>query len=524
MEASNLILKLNDEHKEYLFDESRMQGKAESISFPTSESEVISIVKSCKENITIQGAQTGLSGGAVPMGGHVMNVSKMDRILRLRQSFTFDGYLLDVQPGVILDDLRERLKLRNFDVSSWDQESKNNLKDLGISKHFFAPDPTETTASIGGMVACNASGACSYKYGAMRNHVDGLRVVLCNGDVLDIKRGEFVFDNRKIELDLFDSIIEISLPTYNFQTKKNAAGFFVQDNMDLVDLFIGSEGILGVITQITLRIIPDEKEKWGLVTFFKNEQKALEFVKSVKTSKRDIAAIEFINKDGLRLIESYRGKIQSFDEIPVIKTTSECAIYIELHGDDEHEQINSLEEILKLINSCDNGVDNTWVATENKELLRIKKFRHALPESANARIDEVRMNEPNISAIFTDLAVLDRDMEQLLNLYNKDINKNGIEAVIYGHIGDSHLHINFLPKNMEEYKKSFEIYDKWAETIVRWGGTISAEHGVGKQKASMLKYMINQENLDKIVKIKKVFDPKMMFGKGNVYSSDSIDL
>jgi D-lactate dehydrogenase (cytochrome) len=134
------------------------------------------------------------------------------------------------------------------------------------------------------------------------------------------------------------------------------------------------------------------------------------------------------------------------------------------------------------------------------------------------------MNEPNISAIFTDLAVLDRDMEQLLNLYNKDINKNGIEAVIYGHIGDSHLHINFLPKNMEEYKKSFEIYDKWAETIVRWGGTISAEHGVGKQKASMLKYMINQENLDKIVKIKKVFDPKMMFGKGNVYSSDSIDL
>lgn len=520
MEANNLILKLNDEHKEYLFDESRMQGKAESISFPTSESEVITIIKSCKDNITIQGAQTGLSGGAIPMGGHVMNVSKMDRILQLRKSYTFDGYLLDVQPGVILDDLRERLKLRNFDVSNWDQQSKDNLKELGINKHFFAPDPTETTASIGGMVACNASGACSYKYGAMRNHVEGLRVALCNGEVLDIKRGDFVFDNRKIKLDLFDSTIEISLPSYNVQTKKNAAGFYVKDNMDLVDLFIGSEGILGVITQITLRIIPDENEKWALVAFFRDQQKALEFVKSVKSCERNIAAIEYINKDGLRLIESYRSKIQSFEEIPPIKTIFECAIYIELHGNDENEQMNSLEEILRLLKSCDSDVDDTWVATENKELLRVKKFRHALPESANARIDEVRRNEPNVSAIFTDLAVLDKDMEHLLKLYNKDIDESGIEAVIYGHIGDSHLHINFLPKNMEEYKRSFKIYDNWAETIVKWGGTISAEHGVGKQKTSMLKYMINKENLDKLVKIKKVFDPKMMFGKGNVFLVD----
>ena len=205
MEASNLILKLNDEHKQYLFDESKMQGKAESISFPTSESEVISIVKSCRDNITIQGAQTGLSGGAVPMGGHVMNLSAMDKILKLRKSCTSNGYLLDVQPGVILDDLRERLKLRNFDISNWDQESKDNLKEFGKNKHFFAPDPTETTASIGGMAACNASGACSYKYGSMRDHVEGLRVVLCNGDLLDIKRGDFTFNNREISLDLFDN-------------------------------------------------------------------------------------------------------------------------------------------------------------------------------------------------------------------------------------------------------------------------------------------------------------------------------
>ncbi len=520
MEESNLILKLNDQHKEYLFDESRMQGKAESISFPTSESEVISIVKSCQENITIQGAQTGLSGGAVPLGGHVMNVSKMNGILQLKKALTFEGYLLDVQPGVILDDLRESIKLKNFDISSWDQQSKDNLNKLGINTHFFAPDPTETTASIGGMVACNASGACSYKYGAMRNHVEGLKVVLCNGDLLDIKRGDFVFEKRKIKLNLFDNIIEISLPSYNFQTKKNAAGFFVKDNMDLVDLFIGSEGILGVITQITLKIIPDEKEKWGLVAFFKDQHKALEFVKLVKQSERNIAAIEYINRDGLRLIEEFRSKIQSFEEIPTMKSNFECAIYIELHGDDESKQMDSLEEILKFLNNCDSDVDDTWVATENKELLRIKKFRHAIPESANARIDEVRRDEPNISAIFTDLAVLDEDMEQLLKLYDKDIKNNSIESIIYGHIGDSHLHINFLPKNMKEYTRSFEIYDKWAETIVKWGGTISAEHGIGKQKTSMLKYMIKEEDLDKIVKIKKAFDPKMMFGKGNVFSID----
>ncbi|MFH0879041.1 MAG: FAD-binding oxidoreductase, partial [Lentisphaerota bacterium] len=158
--------------EDYLHDESRKTGQAEHILFPKAENEVQNGLSSAlviRESITIQGARTGITGGAVPAGGLILNLSRMDRLQGLRRSPDGTHYLLSVQPGVVLSTLRAHLQQRDFDLSCW---GPGSLSVFELFKkeppHFFTPDPTETTATLGGMIACNASGARSFLYGPTR--------------------------------------------------------------------------------------------------------------------------------------------------------------------------------------------------------------------------------------------------------------------------------------------------------------------------------------------------------------------
>nr|MDA3788447.1 FAD-binding oxidoreductase [Desulfobacula sp.] len=164
----NLIKPLEDRHKDYLKDESRTSGKAESISFPESETQIQAIVKTLlelKKPITVQGSRTGIVGGAVPVCGHILNLSKMTRVtgLELDQDAKFS---IRVQPGISLSDLDQQLYSRGFDSDGWDN---NALKALEVFKkserYFWPPDPSERSASIGGIAANNSRGICALYYG-----------------------------------------------------------------------------------------------------------------------------------------------------------------------------------------------------------------------------------------------------------------------------------------------------------------------------------------------------------------------
>ena len=201
----NLIRNLSDEYSDYLRDESRTIGNAATISFPKSEKDIIEIVKYCHEHdilINIQGARTGLAGGASPVGGNILNLSRMTKILGMRYDEKKDKYYLQVQPGVLLSQVRKALENKAFDISDWSQKSKDALSRIKAGELFFSPDPTETTASIGGMAACNASGARSFLYGATRLHINALRVVLANGSVTVLKRGIHKADGRDFDFAL----------------------------------------------------------------------------------------------------------------------------------------------------------------------------------------------------------------------------------------------------------------------------------------------------------------------------------
>jgi len=163
----------------YLSDESKVSGQAESISFPESEAdirEVLQKVVQAGQALTVQGARTGITGGAVPTGGHILNLSKLNRITGLAWDAQNQRFLINVQPGLQLSQLNKAIQEKDFDTLHWTAESKSAYKRFQQTGAWFLPaDITETSASLGGMVSTNASGAKSYRYGAIRRHVVGLR-------------------------------------------------------------------------------------------------------------------------------------------------------------------------------------------------------------------------------------------------------------------------------------------------------------------------------------------------------------
>ena len=188
-----LIHPIHPEYLEYLRDESRLVGEAESISFPYNEEQVVEIMTFLAQReipVTIQSGRTGISGGAVPKGGHVLNLSRMNGFLGLDYDHEGDRFLLRVQPGVLLSQLNEAVAKKEFATQGWSRDSLQALEAFQrAGSYFFSPDPTETSAAIGGMTASNASGARSFAYGPTRRYIESLRLVLANGSILELQRG-----------------------------------------------------------------------------------------------------------------------------------------------------------------------------------------------------------------------------------------------------------------------------------------------------------------------------------------------
>lgn len=510
-------------YPDYLRDESRRVGTADSISFPGTEDEIrehLAQARAAGRTVTVQGARTGIAGGAVPDGGHVLNLARMTGITGLRYDDAAGSYLLRVQPGVVLEDLGQALSKKEFDTEGWSDESLAALERLrGDAEQFFPPDPTETSASIGGMVASNASGARSFHYGATRRHVNGMRVVPGDGGVLVVTRGGEKAQGREFTLRTTDGReLNGRLPSYRMPESKNAAGYYVCDDMDLLDVFIGAEGTLGIISEIELKLMPCPAAMWGIMTFFPSEEQAVKFVAAVRTKKPRPVAVEFFDHNALDLLRAGK-EAEAFGEIPEPPAGAHTAIYVEYHGADEEAVEGAAMEMSETMVECGGDEDTTWLACDDREMARLKDFRHAVPESVNLRIDERRKAEPALTKLGTDLAVGDDCLEQILAIYHSDLGSAGLEYVIFGHIGDNHVHVNVLPNSLEEYEIGKKLYLSWAGKAVAMGGTISAEHGVGKLKTALFREMYGEESIREMQSLKACFDPDGILNPGNLFGT-----
>ncbi|MDD5676222.1 MAG: FAD-binding oxidoreductase [Chitinivibrionales bacterium] len=522
-----LIRLMSADFADFCRDESRSLGHADSISFPKDLDEVIKMIKSIPADmpVTVQGARTGIAAGAVPRGGHICNVSDMKKITALRYEEKTGRFFVTVQPGVLLETLNACLSCNMFEMQEWDEPSKAALAQLQRKgRHYFPPDPTETTASLGGMAACNASGAHSFFYGATRNFIERLQVVLSTGETLELDRGQNKALGRTLSLKTQEGRkLTITLPAYTIPIVKNAAGLYAADGMDAVDLFIGSEGILGIVTAITLRLILAPPVRWGLTVFLPDEARAVNLVRLLRGEKisgfpelnpEKPAALEFFNLDALELLRTMKNLHSAFAWLPELPQNFNTAIYVEYHGPNENAVCAQVEKASELLEACGGNEGSTWSATTTGEIEHLRKFRHAVPEAVNMRIDDLRKSNAALTKLGTDMAVPDNALSQVLEMYNADCAATQLETVIFGHIGDNHLHVNILPASQEQYDTGKRHYARWAQKVIALGGTISAEHGVGRLKKALLLEMYGKVGIEQMKAVKKVLDPAMRLNPG----------
>jgi len=530
MDADTQILQeVARDYPDYLRDESRRTGSAASISFPVTEEDVIAQLAYARQNgwtVTVQGARTGITGGAVPGGGHVLNLSRMKAVLGLRREAESGDFVLTVQPGVLLSEIQECVERKSFDTSRFSPSSRDALDTLTAGAYFFAPDPTETSASAGGMTACNASGAHSFAYGPMRRHVARVRAVLADGSVVDLKRGAQRANGRAFSLRAdAGRVIAGTLPSYRMPAVKNAAGYYAEDNMDLVDLFVGSEGTLGIFTEIDLRLAPAPAVSWGVLAFLPGEPQAIRLVTRVQKARGQTGraaapvAVELFSAESLDLLRRQKASNPAFEELPALPPAWHTGIYVEFQGDSEDAVENAVVAMSEWMAACGGNEEATWLAADDRERQRLKTFRHAVPEAVNLLIDERRRTEPRLTKLGTDLAVPDAALQQVMSLYRRDLDAGGFEYVMFGHIGNNHVHVNIIPRNLEEYERGKALYRQWAHAVIGMGGTVSAEHGIGKLKTELLAEMYGAEGLEEMRAVKAQFDPDGILNPGNLFGN-----
>ncbi|HYL76039.1 MAG TPA: FAD-binding oxidoreductase [Bryobacteraceae bacterium] len=434
----------------YLDDASGFKGHADRVFVPANERELLGIVGDASRDrvpVTISGAGTGVTGGRVAQGGWVISLEKFQR-LEIQNGRAIVG------AGVSLEAIQTA---------------------AARSGQFYAPDPTERTASIGGNIATNASGSRSFRYGSTRRHVQGLRVMLMDGRVLQVKRGD------KVDF----SVPQIPLPNVT----KNTAGYLLSPGMDWVDLFVGSEGTLGIVTEAELQLLPQPADVLAGVVFLPDDEAALKAVDAWR------------NLDGLRMIEYFdRNSLALMrprhSEVP---ERAGAALLIEQENGDIDFWV-------------DHAPEDSWFAASDQDRERFRRFRHALPELVN---DTVRRR--GYMKVNSDYAVpLDRNREMLAE-YHARLRELGLDYVIFGHIGDAHVHINVLPNSEEQFQAGQRLMIDLARKAVGLGGTVSAEHGLGKRKTHLLALQYTPEQIESMKQVKRRLDPLWLLNQGNLF-------
>lgn len=504
---------IRESYAEYMSDESRLEhAYATTLYFPTSTEELANAVREVAargEKLVVSGARTGIVGGATVIGPH--NLVSLER-LRTKPGLRFDEHrgcwCAKMGAGSTLIELDTALEEGNF-------ESKGE----GPEKTLFYPvDPTEKTAQIGGNVATNASGARTLFYGSTRDWVEWLQIVLADGRVLDLRRGqvrarglEFLFD------DGMGTLRTISLPDIHMPRTKATVGYFASPGMDAIDLFVGSEGTLGIITKLELRLI-ERPSTLIVCQHFDSEKRALDFVLALSSSKNPSPmAVEYFDPHAIDLLRQKKVAEGNSSCVPELPSRIQALVSVEwaLKGEEEIGKIaENLEGVLSQIGA---RPEESWAGCTVREVERMREIRHALPETINDIIADRKVHAPEIHKFGTDIAVPLEHLEEMMATYRSHLEARNLEYVIHGHIGNGHVHVNVLPRNKQEFAEAKKLYLTFAREAVRIGGSISAEHGIGRTKRDFLFIQYSQETVAQMREIKRVFDPHGLLNPGVLF-------
>ncbi len=473
----------------FLEDTSNLKtGWTPGVLFPESGEELAGLLRTAPDDgrrYVVAGNGTGTTGGRIPFGDWVISMQRFDRIGQIRQ--LGDGQLACIRAGagVMLQDLQAAAA-----AAGW----------------FYQPDPTEKTCFVGSTIANNSSGSRSFRYGPTRNHVQALKIALPQGDIIDIVRGRHLADpDGRFTLDLpVAGRLSFQRPRYEMPaTSKHNAGYWSREGMDLIDLFIGSEGTLGVILEAELLLHRAPANVFACLAYFDDEEALFDFVSRAGAGDAGVSprAIELFDARALEFLR------QSYPSIP-----RQCAgaVYIEQETSAELEE-RCVEAWMTLMEACGAPTEHTWAALDAEGLDRLREFRHRLPVLVNEWLS--RQSESKVS---TDMAVPDAMARNLFDLYRRTCEAEKLTYIIFGHIGNAHLHLNILPRNRDEFDRAKALYRRLVDAVLTMGGTLSAEHGIGKLKSEYLIQMYGADGIREMVRVKKAFDPYLVLNIGNL--------
>jgi D-lactate dehydrogenase (cytochrome) len=458
---------INAEYPDLLKDESSLSGgNCQLIAWPENQAEASAYMKECFEDsvpLTISGKRTGIVGGAVPMGGALLSTSLMKGI-----EATENPCVVTVGAAETLDSVSQFLKKHKPDC-------------------FYPPDPTETTASIGGTVATDASGAGSYRYGSTRKWIRRISVILPSGKPLDITRGDYRFKQGVLNHPSLGLVVLPSLEKQ--QPRKNAAGLFINPEMDLIDLFIGSEGRLGLIAEADLILY---EVPYSVVSFavFCSEQQFWNLREDLMNTDLKVRELEAMVEPCLSFLSKYTG--QTFTE------TGSWVLVTSIEVASENELDTVLETLDMMLEQRGVSPGNTRGGFDAAERHNLKEFRHQLPETVNRLISVASLKNKHIHKVSTDTAVAPEKLQSYYRCMKSILEDSQVQHVVFGHSGQGHLHANLIPENDDELSRAERAVELIAAKAVEFGGTVSAEHGTGKLKTSLLKLMYSEDELSRI--------------------------
>lgn len=446
----------------YLTDASNVHGHADGLFRPASAEELAEILRDAQARampVTITAGRTSTTAAPVPFGGWLVSTERMSAIR------TISHDLATAQAGVFLGAFQDAIE---------------------ATGRFYPPDPTSRReCTLGASIACNASGARSFKYGPTRPWVQALEVVLPTGEVRRFERGDPVPSDWPV--------ISWTEPRV-----KTAAGY--APPKDAVDVFIGQEGTLGVITEATVRLTDLPANVLGILAFFPDRAAAVRFVVAARAAAKagealsprcleyyDAACLDLARARGVEVPAGARAGLFCEQEV----------------GDDD-----PLGPWFEALVAAGALADDTIVTDDPAGQARLHALRHAIPAGINEQV--VRNGQ---SKVGTDLAVPDAALDRMMDLYESA----PFEHVLFGHIGDNHLHLNLLPRTADELAAAKAWYAEAARVAVALGGTVSAEHGIGKLKKAQFAGMVSPETMNAFRALKRHLDPAWILGRGTLF-------
>ena len=476
-------------------------GFAAGAAFPRSAAEVAALVASAPRVLPI-GAQSSLTGGATPRGELVLGTRALTAIALAPDA------TVRVGAGVTLGELQ---------------------RTLAAHGRYYPPVPTFDGAFVGGTIATNAAGAATFKYGSTRSWVQAVDVVLADGSLLRVGRGDAVASTEgTFEITLRTGFrAEVRVPSYRMpDVPKLSAGYFARPQMDLVDLFVGSEGTLGIVVEAVLRTVPLPRHAFVLVPCDSDAQAVALTGALRKEAARcwdgggplDVSAMEYMDERALAAVPE-----ETFSRSGLAHLRSARAlllIHLELPAD-EHDALQQLQVVLG-----DHGVlrdAEMALPGDPRAASRILQVREAIPSAVNARVGAAQAGiDPEIQKTAGDLVVPFDRLADSIALYRECFESRDLDYAIWGHASDGNLHPNVIPRSLDDVRQGREAILEMARRVIAMGGAPLAEHGVGRSplKQQLLEELYGRGGIDEMRAVKRALDPEWKLAPGVLFEKN----